>query len=145
MAAPVVGNDTKAPLPEEEHLGVPVVGTQRPAVAENNGLTAAPVLVMNVCAVVSGDVGQFPSPSMCSRVGSSYEAGRGRCSRSRAQQGCGKSVERGLSGLRRNCVEPLGSAIREPNEDGQDDELRDQEWRLPALGGHAGQGRALDE
>src|SRR5262245_65932247 len=46
MAAPVVSDDS-IPLPEEvEHLGVPVVGAQGPAVMEHDGLRllGAPVL-----------------------------------------------------------------------------------------------------
>src|SRR5262245_46317716 len=47
MAAPVMSNDSIT-LPEEvEHLGVPVVGAQRPAMMEDDGLgvLGAPVLV----------------------------------------------------------------------------------------------------
>src|SRR5262245_1714464 len=46
MAAPVVSDDS-IPLPEEvEHLGVPVIGAQWPAVMEHDGLRllGAPVL-----------------------------------------------------------------------------------------------------
>src|SRR4249920_2847149 len=47
MAAPIMSDDS-IPLPEEvEHLGVPVVGAQWPAVMEDDGLRilGAPVLV----------------------------------------------------------------------------------------------------
>ena len=37
VPAPVMGNDTLAVLQEEQHLGVPVVSRQRPAVAEDEG------------------------------------------------------------------------------------------------------------
>src|SRR4029077_19298563 len=36
---------------EEQHLRVPVIGRQRPAMAEHNGLTFAPVFVENLNAV----------------------------------------------------------------------------------------------
>ena len=47
VAAPVVGDDAIALAEEEEHLGVPVVGAQRPAVVEHDrlGVLRAPVLV----------------------------------------------------------------------------------------------------
>src|SRR4030095_6142683 len=47
MAAPIMSNDS-IPLPEEvEHLSVPVIGAQRPAMMEDDGLRVlgAPVLV----------------------------------------------------------------------------------------------------
>src|SRR5438132_12269198 len=55
MAAPVVGYDTIALLEEEQHLRVPIIGRQRPAVAEHDGLTFAPVLVEDLNAVFGGD------------------------------------------------------------------------------------------
>src|SRR5436190_21426673 len=55
MAAPVVGYDAIAVLEEEQHLRVPVIGGQRPAVAEHDGLTFAPVLVEDFNAVFGGD------------------------------------------------------------------------------------------
>ena len=39
MAAPVMGNDAIAMLEEEQHLRVPVIGRQGPAMAEHDGLT----------------------------------------------------------------------------------------------------------
>src|SRR5437762_12466928 len=47
MAAAVVGDDAKAVVDEKHHLRVPIISRQRPAVTENNGLTFAPVLVIN--------------------------------------------------------------------------------------------------
>src|SRR5271168_837733 len=55
MSAPVVSYDAIAVIQEEHHLGVPVVGRQRPAVRENDGLTFAPVLVINLSAVFRRD------------------------------------------------------------------------------------------
>src|SRR4029453_13053134 len=48
MAAPVVGYDAIAVLEEEQHLRVPVIGRQRPAVAEDDRLSAAPVLIIDL-------------------------------------------------------------------------------------------------
>src|ERR1700694_4175700 len=47
MSAPVVGNDAIAVLEEEQHLRVPIIGRQRPAVAQHDGLPFAPVLVVD--------------------------------------------------------------------------------------------------
>ena len=52
-----MGDDAIALLQEEEHLGVPVVGAQRPAVMEHDRLALAPVLVEDLGAVFGGDVG----------------------------------------------------------------------------------------
>src|SRR5271156_3359594 len=51
VAAPVVRDDSIAVLAEEQHLSVPVVRGERPAVTEHNGLTRAPVLVINLRAI----------------------------------------------------------------------------------------------
>src|SRR4030095_4480387 len=56
MTAPVVGDDAIAVLDEEQHLHVPIVGRQRPAVAEHDRLTFAPVLVEDLDAVLGGDL-----------------------------------------------------------------------------------------
>ena len=55
VPAPVMGDDPVAVLQEEQHLGVPVVGRQRPAVAEDDRLARAPVLVENLRAVLCRD------------------------------------------------------------------------------------------
>ena len=57
MAAPVVGDDAEAVVEEEHHLGVPVVRRERPAVAEHDGLTLAPILVEDLDAVLGLDEG----------------------------------------------------------------------------------------
>src|SRR6266581_2068744 len=54
MAAPVVGDDAIPVLEEEQHLRVPIIGRQRPAVAEDNRLAGAPVFVVDLRAVLSG-------------------------------------------------------------------------------------------
>ena len=48
MAAPVVRDDAEAVLCEEEHLAVPHVGVQRPAMRERNDRATAPVLVVDL-------------------------------------------------------------------------------------------------
>src|SRR3982074_138429 len=51
MASAVMRYYAIAVLEEEQHLRVPVIGRQRPAMAEHNGLTFAPVLVVDLNAV----------------------------------------------------------------------------------------------
>src|SRR2546423_15346984 len=48
MTSPVMGDDAVAVFEEEQHLRVPVIGRQRPAVAEDDGLSFAPVLIIDV-------------------------------------------------------------------------------------------------
>ena len=55
MAAAVMRYNAIAVLEEEQHLCVPVIGRQRPAVAEHDGLTLSPVLVVDFRAVGGGD------------------------------------------------------------------------------------------
>ena len=52
MAAPVVGDHAEALAEEEQHLRVPIIGRQRPAVAKHDGLTFAPVFVEDLNAVL---------------------------------------------------------------------------------------------
>src|SRR6185436_14760780 len=54
MAAPVVRDNAKAAFQEEQHLRVPIVGRQRPAMAEHDRLTLAPVLVEDFDSVFGG-------------------------------------------------------------------------------------------
>ena len=51
VAAAVMGDDAIAVIEEEQHLRVPVIGRQRPTMAEHDGLTFAPVLVEDLNAV----------------------------------------------------------------------------------------------
>jgi hypothetical protein len=62
VAPAVESNDAEAALAEEEHLGVPVVSAEGPTVAENDGLTCAPVFVENLDAVFGGDGAHVNSP-----------------------------------------------------------------------------------
>src|SRR5450755_270655 len=48
MAAPIMSDGTIAMGDEEHHLVVPGVGIERPAMAEDNGLPGAPVLVVEI-------------------------------------------------------------------------------------------------
>jgi hypothetical protein len=60
MAAPVMGNDAIAVIEEKQHLRIPIVGRQRPAVAEDDGLTFAPVFVKDFDAVFGFDEHDAP-------------------------------------------------------------------------------------
>ena len=55
MAAAVMSDDAIALIKEEQHLVVPIVGAQRPAVMEDDGLARAPVLVEDLGAVLGRD------------------------------------------------------------------------------------------
>src|ERR1700682_3178284 len=55
VTAPVVRNDPIALLAEVQHLSVPLVRSERPAVTEHDGLAFSPVLVVNVRAVFCRD------------------------------------------------------------------------------------------
>ena len=57
MAAAVMGDDAIAVIEEEQHLRVPVIGRQRPAMAEDDRLTVAPILVIDLGAVLGRDRG----------------------------------------------------------------------------------------
>src|SRR5882724_1973371 len=48
VASPVMGDDAIAVFEEEHHLRVPVIGRQWPAVAEDDGLSFAPVFIIDV-------------------------------------------------------------------------------------------------
>src|SRR6184192_110190 len=48
VTSSVMGDDAIAFLEEEQHLRVPIIGRERPAVAEHDGLTFAPVLIIDV-------------------------------------------------------------------------------------------------
>ena len=53
--AAIMRDDAEAAVAEEHHLRVPVVRRQRPAMAEHDGLTGAPVLVVDLGAVVRSE------------------------------------------------------------------------------------------
>jgi hypothetical protein len=55
VAAAVMGDDAIAVIEEEQHLRVPVIGRQRPPMAEHDGLTFAPILVKDIDTVLGRD------------------------------------------------------------------------------------------
>ena len=55
VPAAVDANDAITVLEEEQHLRIPVVGAQGPAVVEDNRLAVAPILVEYLDAVFGGD------------------------------------------------------------------------------------------
>jgi hypothetical protein len=63
VAAAVMGDDPEAVVQEEHHLGIPIVGRQRPAMAEHDRLPRAPVLVEDLGAVLACDRGHALGPS----------------------------------------------------------------------------------
>jgi hypothetical protein len=50
-----MSDDAKAVIEEEQHLRIPVIGRQRPAMAEHDRLTFAPVLVVDFDTVLGLD------------------------------------------------------------------------------------------
>jgi hypothetical protein len=62
MPAPVVGDDPVTLAEKEKHLRVPVISRQQPAVAEDDGLADAPVLVKNLHTVCFLDGAHTHSP-----------------------------------------------------------------------------------
>src|SRR5215475_7439988 len=63
MAAAVMGDDPKTAIEEEQHLRIPVVGRQRPTVAEDDGLSRTPVFVEYLGTVFGGDSGHREPPA----------------------------------------------------------------------------------
>src|SRR5262249_45903071 len=59
MATAVDTDHAIAMLDEEQHLGVPVVGAERPAMMEDNRLALAPVLVEDLSAVLRFNEAHF--------------------------------------------------------------------------------------
>src|SRR4029077_19755725 len=55
MAAAVMRDAAKPALAEVEHLRIPIIRAQRPAMAEHNRLPRAPVLVIDLRAIFSRD------------------------------------------------------------------------------------------
>ena len=55
VSTPVVRDHPVAVLQEEQHLGVPVIGRERPTMAEHDRLARAPILVEDLRAVGGRD------------------------------------------------------------------------------------------
>src|ERR1700736_3556528 len=64
MATAVMGNHAIAMMQEEQQLRVPIIGRQRPAMAEHNWLARTPVLVEDLGAVLGGEGGHADSFKM---------------------------------------------------------------------------------
>src|ERR1700730_13156039 len=64
MATGVIGDHSITMMKEEQQRRVPVIGRQRPAMAEHNWLARTPVLVEDLRAVLGGDGGHVDSFKM---------------------------------------------------------------------------------
>src|SRR5260370_13007331 len=64
MATAVMGDHAIALMQEKQQLRVPIIGRQRPAMAEHNWLARTPVLVEDLRAVLCGDGGHVDSLRM---------------------------------------------------------------------------------
>ena|SRR5580700_8291271 len=75
MPAAVVRYHAIATLAEEQHLPVPVVSSQGPAVAENYGLSLSPILVLNLRSVFCRDCrhGMLSLILVCSMCPASFQ------------------------------------------------------------------------
>ena len=69
MATAVMGNHAVPLGEEEQHLIVPVVPRERPAVVEHDGLPAAPILVEQLGAVTQCEVSRPLLLAACARGG----------------------------------------------------------------------------
>jgi hypothetical protein len=73
MAATIDTDHAIAMVDEEQHLGIPVVGAERPAMMEDNRLAVAPVLVKNLDAILGRDcTHDFASFGTLARIRSSF-------------------------------------------------------------------------
>src|SRR5208283_614275 len=70
VPAAVMGDNSKTMLAEEQHLSVPVVCAEGPAVAEDDRLSFAPILVIDGGAVFGGNCGHSALLRSELRVGS---------------------------------------------------------------------------
>lgn len=59
MASAVMCDHAVALLEEEGHLGVPVIAGEGPAVVKYDGLTGAPVFVIEFCSVFKFESAHF--------------------------------------------------------------------------------------
>src|SRR5664280_2033355 len=67
MATTVMGDRAIAVGCQEEHLSLPTIGIQRPAVAEHDGVSCAPVLVIDLRAVFGCNPAHFVCLNFCRR------------------------------------------------------------------------------
>src|SRR5262249_40469058 len=64
VAAAIMGDHAITAVEKKQHLGVPIVGRERPTVAEHDGLALAPVLVKNFHAVLRFDKAHVMLPDI---------------------------------------------------------------------------------
>src|SRR5579863_5051182 len=64
MAAAVMRDDAIAVIEEEQHLRIPIIRRQRPAMAEHDRLTLAPILVKDVDLIFCRDDGHVLAPTL---------------------------------------------------------------------------------
>src|SRR5579864_9287645 len=55
VSAAVVGNDAIAIINEEQHMRLPIIGRERPAVTEDDWLPLSPVLVIDLRTILGCD------------------------------------------------------------------------------------------
>src|SRR6266487_4369407 len=55
VASSVMGDDAIAVFEEEQHLRVPVIGRERPAMTEDDGLSFAPIFIINLRSIFGCD------------------------------------------------------------------------------------------
>src|SRR5215510_11157595 len=63
VAAPVMGDDAQAVRGQEEHLVLPGIGRERPAVAEHDRIAGPPVLVVDLRSVSGSNARHGVSPA----------------------------------------------------------------------------------
>jgi hypothetical protein len=68
VAASVVRDHTETLAQEKEHLRIPVIGREWPAMAENDGLSGTPILVINFGTVFHFDNRHFEIPLVTSQT-----------------------------------------------------------------------------
>jgi hypothetical protein len=80
VPAPVMGDDPVALGQEEQHLVVPVVGAERPAMVEDQGLARPPILEEDLGPVLGGDGGHRSVLPLAAgeTVGAGRSAGKSR-------------------------------------------------------------------
>src|SRR6266851_3052749 len=87
VPSPIVRDDPITTLAEEQHLSVPVVCGERPAVTEHDGLALSPVLVVNLRTVFGGNGGHnglllvicFTTATCTGKTGNAFDEGGREC------------------------------------------------------------------
>jgi hypothetical protein len=55
MTTSIMGDAPVATFGKENHLIFPCIGTERPSMAENYGLTGSPVFIVDMCSILRSD------------------------------------------------------------------------------------------